>query len=128
MYQKYVNRADLKANPNVIYVFGDNEKRIGHGGQASEMRGEPNTIGVRTKKGPGRRENDYWTDDEFTSNKLLITEDFDLIKKVLEKGSIVVLPLDGLGTGLSELPKRAPITLRFIQFKIEKLTERYRLR
>ena len=125
IYQKRIFRDDLQVNKNVIYVFGDNEKRIGNGGQAKEMRGEPNAIGVRTKKSPGRDEKDYWTDVELDSNKSLITEDFFLIRLALEQEFIVVLPLDGLGTGLSELPKRAPLTLDFIESEIEKLEENY---
>lgn len=43
---KYIKRQDLKSNPNTQYLFGDNLKRSGFGGQAKEMRGEPNAIGI----------------------------------------------------------------------------------
>jgi hypothetical protein len=39
LYQHRIYRMDLIANPNILYVFGDNTKRVGMGGQAGEMRG-----------------------------------------------------------------------------------------
>ena len=50
--QKWIARADLKQNQDRIYLFGDNVERVGHGGQAKEMRGEPNAIGIATKLKP----------------------------------------------------------------------------
>jgi hypothetical protein len=58
--QKWITRDDLRANPNVLYLFGDNERREGLGGQAKEMRGEPNAIGVRTKASPSKHETAFW--------------------------------------------------------------------
>lgn len=49
LHQKFIFREDLQANPDVYYLFGDNVERRGLGGQAKEMRGEPNAIGVATK-------------------------------------------------------------------------------
>ena len=51
---KFITRQYVKAHPNVYFVFGDNEVRRGYGGQAKEMRGELNTVGVRTKRTPGQ--------------------------------------------------------------------------
>ena len=38
--QKRIVRAELQANPHVLYLFGDNDQRDGYGGQAAEMRDE----------------------------------------------------------------------------------------
>ena len=55
IYQKFIYRSDLKANPSVLYLFGDNLQRVGLGGQAKEMRGEPNAVGIATKKAPDNK-------------------------------------------------------------------------
>jgi len=105
-FQKWITRQDLKNNPNVIYVFGDNTQRVGLGGQAKEMRGEPNAHGVATKWAPGWDDADFFKDDE-ASFKACIS-DFKDIFYALRDGKTVVFPSDGLGTGLSMLPQKAP--------------------
>jgi len=49
--EKHITRQMLRAEPGTLWVFGDNLQRKGLGGQAKEMRGEPNAIGIPTKKG-----------------------------------------------------------------------------
>ena len=56
IYQKRICRDDLRRNPNAVYIFGDNEARTGLGGQAREMRGEPNAMGIATKRSP----HEFW--------------------------------------------------------------------
>ena len=68
MRQKFITRADLQANPKRLYLFGDNVMRAGLGGQAKEMRGEPNAVGVATKKAPHRGHLAYFTDAEYAEN------------------------------------------------------------
>lgn len=104
---RYV-RADAKANPNVLFVFGDNVERVGYGGQAGAMRDEPNAVGVRTKKSPGMRDNDFFHDHQYGMYSKMISDDLEPVIAHLKAGKIVVMPADGLGTGLSELPTRAP--------------------
>ena len=49
---RWMQRAEIRANPTALYVFGDNLLRVGLGGQARECRGEPNAVGIPTKKAP----------------------------------------------------------------------------
>lgn len=128
IYQKRIYRADLKANPNAIYLFGDNLMEVGLGGQAGEMRGEPNAVGIPTKKSPGMSERDFFTDDEFERNCKALDIAFDhlqqqWLEKVAEYGTEIpiIVPLDGLGTGLAELDTRAPKTFAYLQSKLESL-------
>ena len=121
--QKHIGREDLQANTDVYYVFGDNDARRGLGGLAKQCRGEPNAIGVRTKKYPGRGSDDYYTDDELDENIEKITEDFELVWKRLIEGKTVVIPLDGIGVGLANMPDRCPDTFRFLKEMIEALIE-----
>jgi hypothetical protein len=50
--KQWYTKEEIQCNPDKIYVFGDNEVRKGNGGQAKACRGEPNTIGIRTKALP----------------------------------------------------------------------------
>jgi len=109
--QKWIRRADLRANPEKFYVFGDNEARVGLGGQAAEMRGEPNAFGVATLKAPGR----FWTDADIERQNKVLTADFWPIANLLNSGATVVFPEDGIGTGLAQLEKRAPRTWAHLQ-------------
>lgn len=106
----HVTRMMLRNSPEVLFVFGDNMEGRGLGGQAGQMRGEPNSIGVPTKWRPGRQERDYFTDADLNDRDVwhAIRGAFERIRKALETGHDVVIPTDGLGTGLAELPARAP--------------------
>jgi len=127
--QKWIRREDLQANPNVIYLFGDNQLRIGLGGQAKEMRGEHNAVGICTKMSPS----EFMSDDQLDFNKSIIDYDFKRIKQKTVKvagfwnymmgRNIVVVPIDGLGTGLAELPTRAPKTYAYLCEKLEQLKD-----
>lgn len=108
IYQKRIYRSDLKANPDVFYVFGDNVKRKGLGGQAAEMRGEPNAIGIVTKWAPSLSNGAFFTDADFAKVSYIINDDLSVIEAALMAGKTVVWPLDGIGSGLSMLPQKAP--------------------
>jgi hypothetical protein len=121
--QKFIYRSDLKDNPSVHYLFGDNICRKGFGGQAKEMRGERNAIGVATKKLPSQFNDSYFSDVHYELWCNVIKNDLMPAFEILEAGGIVVLPSDGLGTGLSELPTRAPRTNEFLEKLLTKMKE-----
>lgn len=112
---EWFTKEDIQANPDKIYVFGDNEQRQGTGGQAKACRGEPNIIGIRTKRYPGTNANAYWTDETFIENKKMVDEDFRKVQLAILMGNTVVFPADGFGTGLANLKENAPLTLHYIQ-------------
>ncbi|UOQ75410.1 hypothetical protein MUN84_11830 [Hymenobacter sp. 5516J-16] len=120
--QKRIYRTDLQAHPDVLYLFGDNEERRGLGGQAIEMRGEPNAIGVRTKRRPRLKDADFWTDETLAANCRMIDEDLVPVRQHLATGGTVVLPEDGLGTGLAQLQQRAPQTFAYLTQALESLS------
>jgi hypothetical protein len=105
----HITREMVRADRNTIFVFGDNMVRRGLGGQAQEMRGEPNTIGVPTKWTPHREMRAYFTDKDFPRVMDDIQAAFDLMAEALHAGRNVVIPADGLGTGLADLTRRASI-------------------
>ena len=114
-YQKFIYRTDMKANPRKCYIFGDNVKRVGFGGQAKEMRGEPNAFGIATKLAPTYNQDDFMCD---------CPECFAIVRKDVsnlyfwlkswEECEGVVVPADGIGTGIAKLKENAPIILEYI--------------
>lgn len=115
--QSRIYRADLRANPSVTYVFGDNNIRKGLGGQAAEMRGEPNAVGIATLSAPGV----FWSDSNHTFQNAQIDEDMEPLFWALDHGEIVVFPLDGVGSGLANLANRSPETWRHLRSRISEL-------
>jgi hypothetical protein len=112
----WFTKEEIQANPDKIYVFGDNESREGVGGQAKACRGQPNTIGIRTKRDKYRNTDSYWYDDTYNENITMVIKDFLKVLKAIDDGKTVVFPLDGFGTGLANLKDNAPKTLEFIEF------------
>lgn len=112
-----IRRSDLRANPDKIYLFGDNLVEKGYGGQAKEMRGEPNAIGIPTKKYPDNNENSFFTDSEYEENIAAIER---AIAKI-PKGKEIIVPPAGLGTGLADLPNRAPKTYQYLKQRLEEI-------
>jgi hypothetical protein len=121
IWQKWIFRSDLKDNPEILYLFGDNHQRQGYGGQAKEMRDEPNAVGIRTKWMPSMDPAAFFSDNELDVCMEMINKDFAPVFERVQKGGLVVIPSDGLGTGLSELPKRAPTLNRWLNLQLAKL-------
>jgi len=118
IFKEFITRNYIKLNTSKYFVFGDNDMRIGFGGQAKEIRGEPNSIGIRVKKGPGIEPSCYYYDSEYEDNIKKIEEDFQVVEKLLKQGRTVVFPSAGIGTGLGKLKDNAPKTLKYINNRI----------
>jgi hypothetical protein len=112
-YLKWITRDMLRADPDAVFVFGDNAKRIGMGGQAASMRGEPNALGVATKFAPRMNDADFYATGNLRAIAIVM-DDLCLVGLHLAQSKTVYVPFDGLGTGLSELPKRAPAIANLI--------------
>jgi hypothetical protein len=121
VFKERIERSDLRAHRDVLFVFGDNEARVGMGGQAAACRGEPNAVGVATKRAPSMSESALWSDDDFTRCAAII--DRDLAKAIahLKRGGTVVFPKAGIGTGLSRLPERAPKLMDHIRARVREM-------
>lgn len=108
-YMKLFTGLAVRSRPDALFAFGDNMQRRGHGGQAAACRGHRNAIGVPTKWKPARTEDSYFTDADFKLVFPHIAEPFKVMASFVLVGGTVVLPEDGFGTGLAELPTRAPM-------------------
>jgi hypothetical protein len=112
--EKYV-----KENPNKLFIYNDNLVRLGKNG-LSVARDLPNAIGIRTKKGPSKKNISFFTDSEYEENKKVIIEDIFNIKKVaIITGSTIVFSSNGYGVDDDMLDKFAPKTLDFLSNQLK---------
>ncbi|MGB7208370.1 MAG: hypothetical protein WBD27_06910 [Pyrinomonadaceae bacterium] len=118
----FITRKYVRANPDKIFLFGDNLLGRGYGGQAAAMRGEPNATGIPTKKLPTHQTDAFFTDAEFEQNKAAIDSAFGQLVG-LNDGTEIVIPSAGLGTGLANLPEMAPKTFEYLERKLAALNE-----
>ncbi len=119
--KKHITRAYVKENLETIFLFGDNMQRTGFGGQAREMRGEPNALGVPTKWSPYTADPAYFSDSDFTKVRKYIDFPFDVAIAWLTTGGSVCIPTDGFGTGLAKLEQKAPSIKEYIDFYIQQV-------
>tara|TARA_Y100000034_G_scaffold34222_1_gene41914 strand:- start:81 stop:461 length:381 start_codon:yes stop_codon:yes gene_type:complete len=112
-FQRFITRQNLRDNPDTLYVFGDNFIRSGMGGQAKEMRGEPNAIGLPTKKAPTYRTEDFLTDKDLLAVMSKSSDNIAILVDHLQKREIVVWPEDGIGTGRARLGPDSKILLYY---------------
>jgi hypothetical protein len=109
LYIKKYTRAYIKAHPDWLFIFGDNMMRHGLAGQAAEARGEPNAIGIATKRKPSMDTDAFLSDLDhenwFAAEKPTMAR----LIKASQSGRTIIWPLDGIGTGLARLEKNAPL-------------------
>jgi hypothetical protein len=119
VYMNEITRGFVQIHPDKIFLFGDNLEGKGMGGQAFAMRGEPNSIGIPTKKKPTYEWDAYMSDDEYEEN----IKNIDIAFAKIPKGKIIVIPKAGLGTGLAKLPEKAPRTFEYLKKKLADLLD-----
>ncbi len=109
----------LKANPDKLFLFGDNNTRTGKGGQAI-IRDEPNAVGISTKLLPKNTPEAFMSDDQLADNKAVIDSDIKKAKeKAAKEGKTIVLPKGGFGTGLAALATKAPKTFDYLNRRLQ---------
>ncbi len=118
IFKDYITRKEIKKNRHShMYIFGDNLMKVGYGGQAREMRGECNTIGIPTKKSPSQ----YLRDKDYDEVVPIILLKFDMIETFIQDGFIIVIPSAGIGTGRADLSNKAPKIWKVVKENLEKL-------
>ena len=109
----------VRANPDKIYLFGDNDERRGTGGQA-QIRNENNVYGIRTKAAPHTGDAAYWTPEGHEENIAKIDEDFKAaIDRARAENKTIVIPTNGFGGGFSKLDEKSPETFAHINKRIQ---------
>ena len=106
MQQTWITREDLRANPDIIYVYGDNAAREGQRGLARQMRHEPNAHAVSVSWGPF----EAFSLLTFEAAAALIEE--DLAALIDRQPRLIVLPLTGLVPEFQSMPDELRLHLR----------------
>lgn len=102
-------------NPHCLFVFGDNQERVGMGGQAI-IRNCHNAIGICTKKSIMHA----MRDDEYIQNQVSIDKDIMSIKKSVEDNgyTFIVFPSSGLGWGRAYMQTACPKTALYLSQRL----------
>ena len=104
-FRKHITRQMLRNEPDTLFVFGDNLARVGLGGQAREMRGEPNAVGIPTKRYPSNNQDSFFRDEQFD---IWVFETGPDILRLLLHEDLIVWPEAGIGTGRARLETSSP--------------------
>ena len=114
--QKIITVEDARANPDTIFVFGDNLIGKGKRGQAV-IRDEPNAIGIPTKRLPSMNDDAFFGQD-VAEEKAAITTAINKIMVARKSGKNVIFPEDGVGTGLANLQDKSPEVYAHLQSEL----------
>jgi DNA replication protein DnaC len=120
-YVSHYTRKDAKANPHKLFVFGDNFAGKGFSGQAKEMRGEPNAVGIPTKRLPDTTPQAYLNDGDYDRFKQEVDQAVHILEAHLDAGGIVVFPSAGIGTNLADLQNKSPLCWNYLCKKLKSI-------
>jgi hypothetical protein len=104
--QTWITREDLRANPGIIYVYGDNAAREGQRGLARQMRHEPNAHAVSISWAPF----ECFSLSTFEAAAEKIGE--DLLALLDRQPRLIVWPLAGLVPDFQYMPEELKRVLR----------------
>lgn len=123
VFEGFWSIEDVRSKPDYLFIFGDNDIKHGKKGQAI-IRDEPNVCGIPTKKLPTFAKNAFYNDAEYEDNIRKIDNAIDtiLFRVKTENYKGIILPNDGIGTGLSKLNTCAPKTFEYLSKKIDELS------
>ena len=114
----YVRR-DAQINPEILFVFGDNLIEKGLGGQAKEMRGESNAVGIPTLVKPY----EFFSNNDLTRVAKIYAQKFNMLAQHIKKQGTVVWPANGIGTNRARLQEMAPAIWDLLQTHCAELTK-----
>ena len=107
----------LATNPAKMFLFGDNVRRVGKGGQAA-IRDCRNACGVATKMTPTNDPDAFFRDATMHRHIRTVVEDLSYVAVHADRCDIVVpITEDGhisLGLGLAALDVNSPTTYKLI--------------
>ena len=117
---KFITPEEIDQCHKTLFVFGDNLKQIGRGGQAKVCRDKTNTAGVPTKKEPSMAASSFFEDWDLNRNKLYIDLAIkDLHLKLVSYDHLYIFP--NIGKGLAMLDVKAPLTYKYLVSKLDEL-------
>lgn len=114
IYEKKWTIENVKNEPKTLFVFEDNNLRVGNSDKSSLIRGLKNTSGIRVKKGPSKNNIAFYTDNEYNENIKNIDEDIFEIKKKSKNYDKIAFYEEGYGNISSRLEDVAPKTYKYL--------------
>lgn len=106
--QTWITRDDLRANRDLVYVFGDNAAREGQRGLARQMRGEPNAHAISISWGP------HEPFSLITSEAAIARIEQDVAALAARQTTLIVWPLFGIIPEFQSIPEELRLYLRRI--------------
>jgi hypothetical protein len=119
----------MELNPDTVFVFGDNARRVGKGGQAI-IRDYPNALGIATKRIGDMARGSFFEENNAEDRKV-IEDDLAKLEAVLKEGKKVVIPVSrqtmtiSLGLERAQLLHRAPGLYKLICDTIDQFESAY---
>jgi len=111
LFKDFITKDICRKHKDFLYVFGDNMAGYGLGGQAI-IRNEPNSYGIVTKWEPTMSPAAFFSD---TDNEIAkVKRTLDELDELNEKGKIIILPLNPVGSGYAKLDKYSPKVYKLI--------------
>lgn len=97
-YENFIVTKDfLDKNPNAVFVFGDNLRRVGYGGAAA-LRDHPRTYGFITKKNPDNMDESFFRPESYRIDFTVQSIELQL---VIEENPDKIYYISQLGGGLA---------------------------
>ena len=97
-YENFIVTKDfLDKNPNAVFVFGDNLRRVGYGGAAA-LRDHKQTYGFITKKNPDNIDLSFYRPESYRIDFIAHSVELQLI---IEKNLDKTFYISQLGGGLA---------------------------
>lgn len=119
--RRFVHRTECRTHPDELFIYGGNMSHFGKGGQAKQMRDEPNAVEIVTKRYPGWEDRDFFSDDDYEIAIAEMGPAFERLEDHLMKGGTVVIPENGVGTDRAQLQERAPKIWAYLQDRLASL-------
>lgn len=94
---KIITKEFLNANPDAVFVFGDNYWRNGKGG-AAKLRDCPNSLGFVTKKAPDMEDDSFFSPNEY---KDLFIGQYLMLDEMISRSPNKTFYISKLGSGLA---------------------------
>lgn len=121
-YEGIWTRAEVEADSENIYVFGDNAADSFSGYVPSTtqavIRGLPNAFGILTKHDRKLSQESFISDEDFELYTFYLHNAIFILKNKLKAGKNVYVPMkDGqilLGTGKAKMPEKAPMCFELL--------------
>tara|TARA_R110002096_G_scaffold382005_1_gene575869 strand:- start:1258 stop:1656 length:399 start_codon:yes stop_codon:yes gene_type:complete len=117
IYQKRVYPEDLEYNPQVYYLFSDNDKKSGHWA----FRDRDNFLGIRVKNDEHSFDDSYWSDTTYEDNISKLQIDFKKVQDMLKQYIPVVYSEQTFNLDISEYLRKSPKTCEYFKKKFDSM-------